>query len=139
MKTIYNKLLLILLAGIFFGCTSNSTDITNILSPYLIPNEKNTKLLRVSSQDSLGNTSINIPAGTTKTIAAITGPALITRIWFDIGDQDPAMLRQMLIRMYWDKESSPSVEVPFSDFFGCGFGYKEFTSIYLNMAGGSYS
>ena len=32
-------------------------------------------------------------------------------------------MRQILIRMYWDDEDDPSINVPFGDFFGCGFGY----------------
>src|SRR5262249_52709740 len=33
-----------------------------------------------------------------------------------------AMHRQAIVRMYWDGETSPSVESPLGDFFGVGFG-----------------
>ena len=34
--------------------------------------------------------------------------------------------------MFWDDEESPSVEAPFGDFFGNGFGvYKPFYSLFL--------
>ena len=34
---------------------------------------------------------------------------------------EPHELRQTLLRMFWDGEESPSVEVPLGDFFGIGF------------------
>lgn len=36
------------------------------------------------------------------------------------------MLRDLVLRMTWDDEEHPSVEVPLGDFFCCGFG-KECT------------
>ena len=32
------------------------------------------------------------------------------------------VLRDLVIRMYWDDEEDPSVESPLGDFFCCGFG-----------------
>jgi len=44
-------------------------------------------------------------------------------------------LRQTVLRMFWDGESSPSVEVPLGDFFGIGFGLRRnFVSLPLQMS-----
>ena len=34
----------------------------------------------------------------------------------------PFVLRDLVLRMYWDGEETPSVEAPLGDFFCCGFG-----------------
>jgi hypothetical protein len=44
-------------------------------------------------------------------------------------------LRQVVIRMYWDGETEPSVEVPIGDFFGMGHAVtKNFTSAPFAMS-----
>ena len=43
-------------------------------------------------------------------------------------------LRSTVLRMWWDGERKPSVEVPLADFFGGGFGIcKQFSSLPLQM------
>ncbi len=37
-------------------------------------------------------------------------------------NSDLYVLRDLVLRMYWDGEKFPSVEVPLGDFFCCGFG-----------------
>ncbi len=51
---------------------------------------------------------------------------------------DPHFLRRILLRMYWDNEENPSVEVPVGDFFGTGFEYKHYIAEYLGMSSGGY-
>lgn len=67
----------------------------------------------------------NIAPGETVTLAEIDGPGIIEHIWMtvpDKTDKDCFVLRDLVLRMYWDDESSPSVETPLGDFFCCGFG-----------------
>jgi hypothetical protein len=67
----------------------------------------------------------NIKTGETRTIAEITGPAVITHIFItvtDITGDDDFVLRDLVFRIYWDNEEEPSVETPLGDFFCCGFG-----------------
>lgn len=101
---------------------------------------KDGKMIQVSSFDSTGanNDRINIHAGETATIFDVQGPGLITRIWITIDSRDPYFLRRILLRMYWDGEDNPSVEVPVGDFFGCGYEYKHYTSRHLGMSSGGY-
>ena len=52
------------------------------------------------------------------TLAQIQGPGAIQHIWMTpIGHW-----RFSILRVYWDGESQPSVEVPVGDFFACGWG-----------------
>ncbi len=64
-------------------------------------------------------------AGETFTVAEIEGPGIINHIWMtlpDKSDTDYFVLRDVVLRMYWDDETNPSVEVPIGDFFCNGFG-----------------
>jgi hypothetical protein len=95
---------------------------------------------RGSSWDHTGgnNDCVGIPAGESLRIFDVAGAGCISHIWMTM-DQYPRMreypyLRQCVIRMYWDGEQSPSVEVPFGDFFGMGHAMtKNFTSAPLSM------
>lgn len=68
----------------------------------------------------------NIPSGATVTLGEIQGPGMITHMWFTVTDKtseaDCFVLRDLVLRMYWDGEETPSVETPLGDFFCCGFG-----------------
>ncbi len=67
-----------------------------------------------------GNAAESIPAGTSKTLLNITGAGTIQRMWFTLQDRSPKMLRSVRVRIFWDNESEPAVDVPFGDFFGFG-------------------
>lgn len=71
-----------------------------------------------------------INAGESKVLLDIDGPGIINRIWITIQDRSPEMLRGLVIRMYWDGEDKPAVEVPFGDFFGIGLGK---TAVFENV------
>jgi len=47
-------------------------------------------------------------------IANIKGPGIINYIWMTV---DTKAYRTCILRMYWDEEEEPSVEVPLGDFF----------------------
>ncbi|AYV71570.1 MULTISPECIES: glycoside hydrolase family 172 protein [Niallia] len=68
----------------------------------------------------------DIKSGEVKVLAEIDGPGVIEHIWITvpakINDKNPFVLRDIIIRMYWDDEENPSVESPLGDFFCCGFG-----------------
>jgi hypothetical protein len=142
-----NRLLILLglsglIALIFYSCTSsyNRADIENILSPGALPYLKESKLIQVSTHDTTGGNQemIVIPAGKEATIFDVPGPGIITRIWFQIASDDPYYLRRILLKMYWDEEENPSVEVPLGDFFGSGFAYKQYITPYLGMPSGGF-
>jgi hypothetical protein len=64
---------------------------------------------------------VEVKAKSTVTLADIRGAGSIRHIWFTINSPSPFHLRELVLRMYWDGETEPSVEVPIGDFFGTGF------------------
>jgi hypothetical protein len=74
------------------------------------------------------------PGGTVELFSA-EGPGVITHIWFTIAAQSQNHLKETVIRMYWDGNSRPSVEVPVGDFFGLNLGqYFIYQSAFLNCS-----
>lgn len=67
-----------------------------------------------------------LKAGETVTLADTEGPGVIQHIWMTVTDRVSArnryILRDLVLRIYWEGEESPSVESPLGDFFCCGFG-----------------
>jgi hypothetical protein len=63
-----------------------------------------------------------LPAGATATLLDADGPGAVTHIWIALADREPMALKLVVLRMYWDDEVAPSVEVPLGDFFGLGLG-----------------
>lgn len=80
------------------------------------------KTKRISSWDRTGRNRDFFPLarGQTATIAEIQGAGVIRHIWITIDSRDELYPRKILLRMYWDGEAEPSVEVPVGDFFGVG-------------------
>ena len=48
--------------------------------------------------------------------------ASVTHVWFTIASDDQHHLKNLVLRAWWDGESSPSIEAPIGDFFGLGPG-----------------
>jgi hypothetical protein len=61
---------------------------------------------------------ITVPAGATATIMDVDGPGVIQHIWITV---NPDAFRDLILRMYWDGEETPSVESPVGDFFCNGW------------------
>jgi hypothetical protein len=82
------------------------------------------KSKKLSTWDKTGgnNDFVVIPAGGTHRLPEIKGPGCITHIWMTVACEDLLYPRKMIIRAYWDGESSPSIESPIGDFFGVGHG-----------------
>jgi len=123
------------------GCMHNTqADLRLLTSPSSLPYLKNTKMIQVSSYDTSGGNDdrVMIRSGRKATILDVEGPGMISRIWMTIDSRDPYFLRRIILRMYWDGEEHPSVEVPVGDFFGNGFTYNHFASHYLGMTSGGY-
>lgn len=78
------------------------------------------KSLKQSSYDRTGGNAdrFQIAAGSTQELFASEGPGVITHIWFTIGSGNRDLLKQLVLRIYWDENPKPSVETPIGDFFG---------------------
>jgi hypothetical protein len=64
------------------------------------------------------NPFIKVPAGQTVTLADIEGPGAIQHIW---NTTFPEWWRRLILRFYWDDETTPSIEVPMGDLFSNGW------------------
>ncbi|WP_068786452.1 glycoside hydrolase family 172 protein [Paenibacillus phocaensis] len=83
--------------------------------------------------------SVNIAPGQTLTVADIDGPGAIQHIWLTCF---PDSWRHLILRMYWDGESEPSVETPLGDFFCNGWCERSNVNslpVAVNPAGGMNS
>lgn len=89
-----------------------------------LPKIQDYVLKRSSSYDrSGGNADFRtVASGQTLTVLDENGPGQISHIWFTIADKEQYHLKQIVLRMYWDDEKTPSVEAPIGDFFGLGTG-----------------
>lgn len=71
-----------------------------------------------------GSAWLPVAAGETLTLAEIQGPGVIRHLWITVTDRTaagPYVLRDLVLRAYWDGADHPSVEVPLGDFFCNGF------------------
>jgi hypothetical protein len=98
---------------------------------------RNYKTRRSSSWDRTGGNddSVVVEAGQTYTLLETTGAGSVTHLWFTINSRDPMHLKNLVLRAWWDREATPSVEVPIGDFFGLGLGeYFTYESALLAVA-----
>jgi hypothetical protein len=80
------------------------------------------------------NPYVNIDPGETLTIAEMEGPGAVQQIWMT----PTGNWRTTILRIYWDDEKEPSVEVPVGDFFGMGWGeYAPLNSLAITVNPGS--
>ncbi len=78
--------------------------------------------------------SVHIQPGETYVVADIDGPGAVQHIWMT----PTGHWRFLILRMYWDGEAVPSVEVPLGDFFACGWGeYAQISSLAVCVNPGS--
>ncbi|MGI4887419.1 MAG: glycoside hydrolase family 172 protein [Janthinobacterium lividum] len=61
--------------------------------------------------------SIIVKPGETAVLADMTGPGAVQRLWMT----PTGHWRFEILRVYWDDEPTPSIEVPVGDFFGQGW------------------
>ncbi len=82
--------------------------------------------MRASSSDvnwATGNGDARpIEPGATLVLAELEGPGIIQHIWNTIASSERGYSRLLVLRVYWDGETEPSVECPIGDFFGVGHG-----------------
>ncbi len=98
---------------------------------------QNYRTLKQSSYDRSGGNrdSWQIAPGQTLEVFQSTGPGIVTHIWFTISAQSARHLKELVLRMYWEGNSKPSVETPVGDFFGLNLGdYFLYQSAFLNCS-----
>lgn len=127
--------ILSVLAFVFlFQSSSLNPAIQELLSK--LGQHQNFRSKRISSYDRTGGNRdrLTIEPGETAVLAKIKGPAAIHHIWVTIS-AEPFYGRKLILKMFWDGEESPSVEVPVGDFFGVGHGLnRNFSSLPINCS-----
>ncbi len=92
-----------------------------------------------------GRPCITLNKGETVVLADVAGPGVIQHIWFTVTDHGPrgrTVLRDLVLRIYWDGEPQPSVETPLGDFFANGHAMRcdiDSLPIAVNPSGGMNS
>ena len=88
-----------------------------------------------------GNAAEDLKSGQSKTLLEIEGAGIIQRMWFTLRERSPEMMRSIRLRIYWDGEAKPAVDVPFGDFFGYGLSkvVKFETALFSNPEGRSFN
>ena len=100
-----------------------------------IPNKANAaNAARDLGQGWKVNPYVSIKSGETLTLAEIEGPGAIQHIWMT----PTGVWRFSILRIYWDEETTPSVECPVGDFFGMGWNeYAPLNSLAICVNPGS--
>ncbi|MBS1902363.1 MAG: DUF2961 domain-containing protein [Bacteroidetes bacterium] len=65
-----------------------------------------------------------VAAGESVLIDSLRGPGLLQELHVDVDTAEFAALSDLRLRIYWDGNPTPSVDVPVPDFFGCGAGFR---------------
>ena len=117
------KLVLLFFSICIFTCSSAQSLDNDLYS--LAQLRKGVKSKRISSFDTTGGNNDrfeNIKPGEKRTLFDVKGAGIVNHIWITIAPDPAALLRDdLVIRMYWDGNSSPSVETPLGSFFGQGW------------------
>ena len=81
-----------------------------------------------------GSAVRHVEANETVTLADIEGRGIIRHIWLTTHDK-PRILRGSLIRVFWDEQDYPSIEIPLGDFFGFALGRaRAFQSVFHSVS-----
>jgi hypothetical protein len=85
---------------------------------------KDIKRRRISSYDITGRNAdfLELKPGQKHELCNVAGAGIIKHIWMTLASPDEDYLRKIVLRIWWDNEENPSVEVPIGDFFGMGHG-----------------
>lgn len=71
------------------------------------------------------------------TLLDTNGPGMIRHIWMTLPPGNVDHMRNVILRIYWDGQAHPSVEVPIGDFFGVAHGrQKVMQSDFVSMQSG---
>ena len=97
------------------------------------------KSRRLSSWDRTGGNRdfVFVRGGDKIVLGEIAGAGIVRHLWMTMMSlpEEKDELRQTVLRVFWDGETSPSIEVPLGDFFGLGFGLRRnFNSLPLQMS-----
>ncbi len=83
-------------------------------------------------------TVIDLPAGQTVELWNGQGPATVKAFTIDSEIHDPSILRNVILKIYWDGNQEPSVAVPLGDFFGSAWQRWRGQSMFFGSLGNTF-
>ena len=102
-------------------------------------------LLRQTITGAEAGAEQNVAPGGTTVCLERKGGGILRGFWIRIGEWERLhvvarhrLLRELVLRISWDGESLPSVEVPLGDFFCNAFARREFSSLALGVIDNTY-
>jgi len=121
-----------------FGCVLSQPLLAQTqISPKIdLTQQQDYVLKRVSSADPSGANADfrQVDPGGVLTLMDANGPGMLTHIWITVASPEAEHLKKLVLRIYWDQETSPSLEAPLGDFFGLGLGeYHRWESELLSV------
>jgi hypothetical protein len=140
MKKHFVLIVLIPLIFLDYSCLNRSSDVVGgaILSDLAKP--INGRSMRTTSTRTgedgrpIAHNADNsrIMAGETKVVLDVKGPGVVTHMWYTFLGPGPhpwatngsATHQEMLLRIFYDGNEQPAIEVPFGDFFANCFGKR---------------
>jgi len=119
------ELLVVGLLTFTWQCQTHAEPMSELVRA--LPNLCNFETHRLTSADLTGGNEDwrELLPGKTLVVVNVKGPGCIVHFRDNITCYEPYHLQKHILRMFWDEEETPSVEVPFGDFFGIGFGFTE--------------
>lgn len=118
-------------------------------SIYHLKREGNSRQLTTFDPETK-NKAYPIKPGEKRDLVNYTGAGIITRLWITFSGWfwmywepdtyvNQTILKNLILRIYWDGNDFPSVEAPMGDFFGIGqCEYKQYLSKFLGMSSGGF-
>jgi len=126
----------VMIAALALPAAAQETPVSGLTSLENLTKPHGYVLHRSSSYDRTGGNDDfrELAPGAELTLMDADGPGEITHVWFTIASDEMFHLKRLVLRMYWDGESTPSVEAPVGDFFGLGLGdYFVYQSLPLSV------
>lgn len=75
--------------------------------------------------------AVTLAAGETAALVEQDGRGTLTQLMFRLAAAEPASLRALVLRMYWEQDSTPAVDMPLSAFFGAELSVAEYATLPL--------
>jgi hypothetical protein len=120
--------------------SANQSTEASATNASLLPSYAKLHDYRTLKQSSFDRTGGNrdfwhIGPGETLEVFKSAGPGIITHIWYTINARSGHHLKELVMRIYWEGNTKPSVEAPVGDFFGLNLGdYFLYQSALLNCS-----
>jgi len=116
----------------------NGSQSFNLFQGMMRLNKNRTKRISSWDQRGLNKDFKSFKPHETGPLAEIEGPGMIHNFYVTMSCDDVFHYRRAILRMFWDDEETPSVEVPIGDFFGVPFSKAAFfQSIVMSVNPGS--